>query len=109
MIIVSKQGNAMYPHRNHIPQPPHSAGLSYEGIFSPSQPEVRSCDPTPGLRAYIEPSQLPSPTVAIVSDQQEWTSQAFMTLPGKHVPLSTSDFVAIDQGLFLSVDLRDAT
>ncbi|KAF8905249.1 protein transporter SEC24 [Gymnopilus junonius] len=71
----------MYPHSNHIPQPPHSAGLDYKG-----------------LRPRIDPGQVPSPIDTIEKDRQTWESKVYMTLPGTHAPLCTSDFIAVDQG-----------
>ncbi|KAF8839165.1 beta-sandwich domain of Sec23/24 [Paxillus ammoniavirescens] len=66
---------------NHISQPPHSAGEPYKG-----------------LRARIDPNQIPSPIDAIEADKETWESQMYMTLPGNNPPLSTTDFVAFDQG-----------
>ncbi|KAM5536129.1 hypothetical protein V8D89_010228 [Ganoderma adspersum] len=73
----------MYAHstRSHIPQPPHSAGTPYKG-----------------LRAAIDPNQIPSPIDTVEADQERWDDQTYMTLPGKHPPLSATDFVAMDQG-----------
>ncbi|KAG0706925.1 hypothetical protein DFH29DRAFT_899078 [Suillus ampliporus] len=65
----------------HIPQPPHSAGEPYKG-----------------LRARVDPSQMPSPIDVIESDKEQWEGQTFMTLPGNNPPLSTTDFSAFDQG-----------
>ncbi|KAF5379180.1 hypothetical protein D9615_005981 [Tricholomella constricta] len=71
----------MYVHSNHIPQPPHSAGLSYKG-----------------LRKSINASQVPSPIEAVEEDKIKWEDQAYGTLPGKNAPQSTTDFITIDQG-----------
>lgn len=68
--------------RSHIPQPPHSAGLSYKG-----------------LRTAIDPHQIPSIVDTIYTDRQTWEGgQIYTTLPGKHPPMCTSDFIAVDQG-----------
>ncbi|KAH7913293.1 hypothetical protein BJ138DRAFT_1171379 [Hygrophoropsis aurantiaca] len=69
------------PQRQHIPQPPHSAGEPYKG-----------------LRARIDPSQIPSPIDTIEADKEQWDNQTYMTLPGHNPPLSTTDCVCIDQG-----------
>ena len=88
----------MYPHPNHIPQPPHSAGLDYKGTRGFSSTVVHTHERRIGLRPRIDPTQVPSPIDAIENDRIAWQTKAFPTLPGTHAPLCTSDFVAVDQG-----------
>lgn len=70
-----------HPPAKHILQPPHSAGQPFKG-----------------LRTQIDPSQIPSPLEAIESDRDEWEDKPYATLPGSHVPMSTTEFQTIDQG-----------
>lgn len=55
-----------------------------------------------GLRAAIDPHQIPSPIDAIEADKEQWEGETYLTLPGSHIPLSTSDYVAVDQGTLLN-------
>ncbi|KAH8116706.1 hypothetical protein DFH11DRAFT_1724673 [Phellopilus nigrolimitatus] len=71
----------MYAHGAHIPQPPHTSGKAYSG-----------------LRARIDPEQIPTPIEVAENDEEIWEGKPYMTLPGEHVPLSTTDYVSIDQG-----------
>ena len=100
-VCWSRGSKAMYPHINHIPQPPHSAGLNYQGgcqyiyIFCLLHEFL-------GLRPRIDPAQVPSPIAVTEIDRQKWESKTFMTLPGTYAPLCTSDFMAVDQGSLIS-------
>ncbi|EJC98563.1 uncharacterized protein FOMMEDRAFT_113703 [Fomitiporia mediterranea MF3/22] len=71
----------MFAHSAHIPQPPHTSGKPYQG-----------------LRARIDPEQIPSPVDVAEYDAELWAGKPHMTLPGDHVPLATTDCVSIDQG-----------
>ncbi|KAL5641313.1 hypothetical protein ACGC1H_001709 [Rhizoctonia solani] len=65
-----------------IAQPPHSAGR-----------------PFPGLRSRIDPSQIPSPVASWQADQAIWDQSTFMTCASSQtIPISSSEYVAVDQG-----------
>ena len=57
-----------------------------------------SADFLAGLRAAIDPHQIPSPIEVIEADKETWERTPYTTLPGSHVPLSTTEYVSIDQG-----------
>lgn len=87
----------MYAHPTHIPQPPHSAGASLPGMLSKCSGNM-SFTSVPGFRPHINANQIPSPIEAIELDRHNWADKTYTTLPGAHAPLSTTDFIAVDQG-----------
>lgn len=69
---------------------------SYAGHHSH---DIVSDNPSIGLRAAIDPHRIPSIVDTIDSDRRIWEDgQTYSTLSGKHPPMCTSDFVAVDQG-----------
>lgn len=64
-----------------IAQPPHSAGQRLQGV-----------------RNRIDPNQIPSPVAVQEADQQAFDQEPFYTCGRGQIPLSSTDFVAVDQG-----------
>ncbi|THH27445.1 hypothetical protein EUX98_g6743 [Antrodiella citrinella] len=53
----------------------------------------------PNLRTVLAfVIRIPSPVEVIEADKESWENSTYMTLPGSHVPLSTTHYTAIDQG-----------
>ncbi|KAK4048375.1 COPII coat Sec23p-Sfb3p heterodimer component [Microbotryomycetes sp. JL221] len=65
-----------------IPQPPHSAGQRIPGK----------------MRVRIDPDHIPSPVTVQQVDQALYKDEAYLTCSRTSAPLSTTDFIAIDQG-----------
>ncbi|KAH8926212.1 hypothetical protein BT69DRAFT_1311849 [Atractiella rhizophila] len=62
-------------------QPPHQMGY-----------------PAPGLRARMDPDQIPSPVAVAEQDQDLFQHEPYMTCGRGTVPLSNTEFTAVDQG-----------
>lgn len=67
-------------------------------IRSPGQCSIRNL----GLRSRIDPEQIPSPVEVVEADEEAWEGRQFTTLATEHVPLSTTNYVSVDQGAYLS-------
>lgn len=78
---ISIQPGAVGPQTPGINQPPHSAGQQFSGP-----------------RSKIDPDQIPSPVEAMDNDQDFFDKEWFETCGRGGLPLSTTDFAAIDQG-----------
>ena len=78
---ISIQPGMPGPQTPGINQPPHSAGQRFAGP-----------------RSKIDPDQIPSPVEAMDNDQDFFDKEWFETCGRGGLPLSTTDFAAIDQG-----------
>lgn len=78
---IAMQPGMSGPQTPGINQPPHSAGQRF-----------------PGPRSKIDPDQIPSPVEAMDNDQDFFDKEWFETCGRGGLPLSTTDFAAIDQG-----------
>lgn len=79
---ISIQPGAPGPQTPGINQPPHSAGQRY-----------------PGPRSKIDPDQIPSPVEAMDNDQDFFDKEWFETCGRGGLPLSTTDYAVVDQGV----------
>lgn len=62
-----------------------------------------------GLRAAIDPSQIPSVPEVALADQSVWSSEPFLSCDTQRtVPLSTSTYNAVDQGWRCYFELASA-
>ncbi|KAG8810772.1 COPII coat Sec23p-Sfb3p heterodimer component, partial [Serendipita sp. 399] len=66
---------------NPIQQPPHSIGT-----------------PLQGLRTKLDPEQIPSTAIQFSTDENRWSKEAYLTVGDQPVPLSATEYHAIDQG-----------
>lgn len=74
-------GSAPQGDGSRIAQPPHHAGQRFAGP-----------------RSKIDPDQIPSPVEAQDADQEFFDREWFATCGRGGLPLSTTDFAAVDQG-----------
>lgn len=84
MGAVGQQQQQQHPgmgQQPQIQQPPHSAGQRFAGP-----------------RSKIDPDQIPSPVEAQDADQEFFDREWFATCGRGGLPLSTTDFGAVDQG-----------
>ncbi|KDE04517.1 hypothetical protein MVLG_05083 [Microbotryum lychnidis-dioicae p1A1 Lamole] len=80
---IQLSGRGGYPtEQPGIPQPPHSAGQRIPGQ----------------MRVRIDPDHIPSPVDVQRIDQQLYQDEPYLTCSRTAAPLSTTEFVAIDQG-----------
>jgi protein transport protein SEC24 len=82
------------------PPGPHTPGLGPNPNFAQgiSQPPHQAGQRFPGPRSKIDPDQIPSPVEAQDADQEFFDREWFATCGRGGLPLSTTDFGAIDQG-----------
>ncbi|KAG8873918.1 COPII coat Sec23p-Sfb3p heterodimer component [Serendipita sp. 405] len=66
---------------NPIQQPPHSSGT-----------------PLQGLRTKLDPEQIPSTAIQFAAEEDRWSKESYLTVGNQPVPLSASEYHAIDQG-----------
>ena len=79
--LQSEQPEGQVFQQAGIPQPPHNPGTKL-----------------PGLRNRIDPEQIPSVVTVHEQDQATYDNEAYLTCGRGTVPLSTTQYTAIDQG-----------
>jgi protein transport protein SEC24 len=52
-----------------------------------------------GIRASIDPSQVPSPIDTMEADRQQWENQEYESMVAHRPPLSTTNFITRDKGV----------
>lgn len=69
----------------------------------PSQPQQQippELRPPQQPRPRIDPDQMPAPVQVREQDQNAFENQFFGTLERERVPLATTDYIGLDQGIF---------
>lgn len=82
----------------NIPIQPGGPGAQAPGVGSINQPPHAAGQRYPGPRSKIDPDQIPSPIEAMDNDQAFFDKEWFETCGRGGLPLSTTEFVAMDQG-----------
>ena len=107
--LAAQNGGVVPPNAPRLPgMPPNAmpqvagAGTAMGG--APAMPTAQSAPvsgmgaPGQGARPKIDPDQIPAPVDAQYADQQFFNHEFFGTCSREGLPLSTTNFAAIDQG-----------
>ncbi|PWN40909.1 hypothetical protein IE81DRAFT_325090 [Ceraceosorus guamensis] len=85
----------------HTPGAPMQSGFAHQQAGQPggiSQPPHQAGQRFAGPRSKIDPDQIPAPVEAQDADQEFFDKEWFATCGRGGLPLSTTDFGAVDQG-----------
>lgn len=85
-------------HAQNIPIQPGVPGPQTPGVGPINQPPHTAGQRFPGPRTKIDPDQIPSPVEAMDNDQAFFDKEWFETCGRGGLPLSTTEFVSVDQG-----------